>query len=49
MPHFFKHFPKVEYDIKKNGKTINLTNITQRFKIKENLPKFIKILQRIDL
>ena len=37
MPHFFKHFPKVEYDIKKNGKTINLTNITQRFKIKENL------------
>ena len=35
MPHLFKEFPKVNYDIKKNGKLESVTNIMLRFKITE--------------
>jgi hypothetical protein len=35
MPHLFKEFPKVNYDIKKNGKLEVVTNIMLRFKISE--------------
>lgn len=35
MPHFFKHFPTVQYDVKKNNKPIELTNLTVRFKLQE--------------
>ena len=35
MPYLFKEFPKVNYDIKKNGKLENVTNIMLRFKIVE--------------
>jgi hypothetical protein len=37
MPHFFKHFPTVSYDVKKNNKPVILTNVMLRFKIAEVL------------
>ena len=37
MAHYFKPFPKIDYDIKKNGKSNSLTNITLRFKVQEAL------------
>ena len=37
MPFFFEPFPTVDYDIKKNGKTEVLTNLTLRFKLQEVL------------
>jgi hypothetical protein len=37
MPFFFEPFPTVEYDIKKNGKTQILTNLTLRFKVQAAL------------
>ena len=30
---YFTNFPKVDYDIKKNGKSINVPNLTVRYKI----------------
>ena len=33
MPFLFQEFPKVNYDIKKNGKLETVTNIMLRFKI----------------
>jgi len=37
MAHYFKPFPKIDYDLKKNGKSNSLTNITLRFKVQEAL------------
>ena len=37
MPEYFSPFPKVKYDIKKNGKPLTLTNITVRFKLRQAL------------
>lgn len=37
MPQYFRDFPKVEYDIKKNGTTELMTDITVRFKIQDVL------------
>ena len=37
MAHYFKPFPKIDYDIKKNGQSTALTNITLRFKVQEAL------------
>ncbi len=37
MAHYFQPFPKIDYDIKKNGKSISLTNLTLRFKVTEVL------------
>lgn len=37
MAFYFEHFPKVNYDIKKNNKFELLTNITLRFKIRDLL------------
>lgn len=37
MAFYFKRFPAVPYDIKKNGKETILTNLTVRFKIIEQL------------
>lgn len=39
MSFFFEPFPKVNYDIKKNGKIENVTNIMLRFKIVDELKK----------
>jgi len=33
MAFYFKNFPKVQYDLKKNNKFLNLTNVTLRFKL----------------
>ena len=33
MPFLFETYPTVDYDIKKNGKTLTLTDLTVRFKI----------------
>lgn len=35
MNHFFRNFPTVDYDIKKNGKTITVPNITAGMKIQD--------------
>ena len=35
MAHFFRHFPTVSYDVKKNNKPVILTNIMLRFKLAE--------------
>lgn len=35
MAHMFNNWPTVSYDLKKNGKPLELTNITARFKINE--------------
>ena len=37
MPHYFRPFPPINYDLKKNGKPTSLTNITLRFKIRQAL------------
>ena len=37
MAHYFRPFPKIDYDLKKNGKPTSLTNITLRFKVTEVL------------
>jgi hypothetical protein len=37
MAFYFKGFPRVDYDIDKNNKTISLTNLTKRFKITDNI------------
>jgi len=37
MAEYFSPFPKVQYDIKKNGNPVLLTNITVRFKIQQAL------------
>jgi hypothetical protein len=37
MAHLFKYFPKVSYDIKKNKKPLELTNVMLRFKITQAL------------
>ena len=39
MSFFFEPFPKVNYDIKKNGKIESVTNIMLRFKIVDELKK----------
>ena len=39
MSFFFEPFPKVNYDIKKNGKIENVTNIMLRFKIVDEFKK----------
>ena len=39
MSFFFEPFPKVNYDVKKNGKIENVTNIMLRFKIVDELKK----------
>lgn len=39
MNHFFKNFPVVDYDIKKNGKTITVPNITVGVQIHELMRK----------
>ena len=39
MSFFFEPFPKVNYDIKKNDKIENVTNIMLRFKIVDELKK----------
>ena len=35
MAYMFNNWPTVSYDLKKNGKPLELTNITARFKINE--------------
>ena len=37
MAFYFRPFPLVEYDLKKNNKTLLLTNLTARFKIRDEL------------
>jgi hypothetical protein len=37
MPYFFKAFPKVDYDVKKNGRLEEVTNIMLRFKMQDVL------------
>ena len=37
MAFYFKGFPRVDYDIDKNNKTMVLTNLTKRFTIKDNV------------
>ena len=37
MAHYVQPFPKIDYDIKKDGKPISLTNLTLRFKVTEVL------------
>ena len=37
MSYLFNEWPTVSYDLKKNGKPLELTNITLRFKINELL------------
>lgn len=37
MAHFFKHFPTVSYDVKKDNKPVSLTNIMLRFKLNDVL------------
>jgi len=37
MAYMFKNWPTVSYDLKKNGKPLELTNITLRYKINELL------------
>ena len=37
MAFYFRPFPKIKYDVKKNNNPLLLTNITQRFKIRDTL------------
>ena len=39
MSFYFRSFPQIEYDLKKNKKNLLLTNITARFKIRDELKK----------
>ena len=43
MSFYFKSFPKVNYELKKNKNPLLLTNITQRFKIRNTLKSFSAI------
>tara|TARA_E500000318_G_C3510627_1_gene192160 strand:+ start:350 stop:925 length:576 start_codon:yes stop_codon:yes gene_type:complete len=43
MSFYFKPFPKVNYELKKNNNPLLLTNITQRFKIRDTLKNFSAI------
>lgn len=39
MAYYFRPFPLINYDLKKNGKPVLLTNIMQRFKILESFKR----------
>ncbi len=44
MAIFFEPFPKIEYDINKNGQPITATNIMLRFKIRDIVLKYTELL-----
>lgn len=37
MSEYFKYFPKVEHDIKNEGRKVNLTNVLKRFRVRSDL------------
>ena len=37
MAFYFRPFPKISYDIKKNNLPLLLTNVTARYKIRDEL------------
>ena len=44
MPFYFEQFPTISYDVKKNNRPVNVQNILLRYKVKEILKKFVKVL-----
>ena len=49
MSHMFNNWPTVSYDLKKNGKPLELTNITLRFKINELLRNKSTVMYQYDV
>lgn len=49
MSYMFDNWPTVSYDIKKNGKPLQLTNITLRFKINELLLSKSAVMYEYDV
>ena len=49
MSNMFDRWPTVSYDLKKNGKPLELTNITLRFKINELLRDKSAVIYNIDV
>jgi hypothetical protein len=49
MSYMFNNWPTVSYDIKKNGKPLELTNITLRFKINELLRNKSTVMYQYDV
>ena len=49
MSYMFNNWPTVSYDVKKNGKPLELTNITLRFKINELLRNKSTVMYQYDV
>lgn len=49
MSYLFNEWPTVSYDLKKNGKPLELTNITLRFKISELLQNKSAVMYQYDV
>ena len=49
MSYMFSNWPTVSYDLKKNGKPLELTNITLRFKINELLRNKSTVMYQYDV
>ena len=49
MAYMFNKWPTVSYDLKKNGKPLQLTNITLRFKLNELLLDKVAVMYQYDV
>lgn len=49
MSEYFKYFPKVEHDIRNEGRRVNLTNILKRFRVRSDLQGRTDIFYTYDI